>query len=92
MKEWKKGAGAKAQAGTFEEAAKFGELAVLATAWSGTQNAIALAKPGSLAGKVVIDTTNPLDFSVPGKPPTLAVAGHDRPASACSSGSRRGAW
>lgn len=77
VKEWKKGAGSKAKAGTFEEAAKFGELAVLATAWSGTENAISLAQPANLAGKVVIDATNPLDFSGPGKPPTLAVAGHD---------------
>lgn len=69
-----KKAGAKASAGTFAEAAAFGELAVLCTIWSGTENAIRLAGPHNLAGKVVIDTTNPLDFSA-GVPPKLAV-GH----------------
>lgn len=45
----------------------------VATSWPGTENAIRLAGPDSLAGKVVIDTTNPLDFS--GGAPKLAV-GH----------------
>lgn len=77
VKEWKKRAGGTASSGTFAQAAEHAELAVLATAWSGTENAIRLARPENLAGKVVIDTTNPLDFSVPGKPPILAVAGSD---------------
>lgn len=75
VKEWRKSAGGKTASGTFAEAAAHAQLAVLATAWSGTENAIKLAKPENLAGKVVIDTTNPLDFSAPGKPPILAVAG-----------------
>jgi len=75
--EWRKTTGGKGKSGTFTNAAIFGEIAILATAWSGTQNAIRIAKPENLAGKVVIDTTNPLDFSGPGKPPTLAVAGSD---------------
>ena len=74
VKAWLKKAGAKASAGTFAEAAAFGELAVLCTIWSGAENAIRLAGPHNLAGKVVIDTTNPLDFSA-GVPPKLAV-GH----------------
>lgn len=71
---WVNKAGAKASAGTFAEAAAFGELAVLCTIWTGAENAIRLAGPDHLAGKVVIDTTNPLDFSS-GIPPKLAV-GH----------------
>ena len=59
---------------TFADAAAFAELAVLATAWSGTENAIKLAGPQALAGKVVIDATNPLVI-VPGAPPALAL-GH----------------
>ncbi|MBP1768740.1 MAG: putative oxidoreductase, coenzyme F420-dependent [Candidatus Aminicenantes bacterium] len=51
------------QLGSFAEAAAFGEMAVLATLWIGTENAIKLAGPQNLAGKIVIDTTNPLDFS-----------------------------
>ncbi|MBK8508396.1 MAG: NADPH-dependent F420 reductase [Candidatus Competibacteraceae bacterium] len=74
IKDWVHQAGAKASAGTFAEAAAFSELAVLCTIWSGTENAIQLAGPHHLAGKVVIDTTNPLDFSG-GIPPKLAV-GH----------------
>jgi predicted dinucleotide-binding enzyme len=62
-----------ASAGTFEEAAKFGDIVVLSTAWSGTQNAIEMAGADNLAGKIVIDTTNPLDFSY--SPPRLAI-GH----------------
>lgn len=77
VKEWRKKAGGTARSGTFAVAAAHAELAVLATAWSGTENAIKLAEPKNLAGKVVIDTTNPLDFSAPNKPPTLAVSGND---------------
>lgn len=75
VKEWRKKAGGTTSSGTFAEAAQHAQLAVLATAWSGTENAVLLAGPENLAGKVVIDTTNPLDFSAPGKPPILAVAG-----------------
>ncbi len=74
VKAWVNRAGAKASAGTFAEAAAFGELAVLCTIWTGTENAVRLAGPDNLTGKVVIDTTNPLDFSG-GIPPKLAV-GH----------------
>ena len=74
VKAWVNKAGAKASAGTFAEAAAYGELAVLCTIWTGAENAIRLAGPDHLAGKVVIDTTNPLDFSA-GIPPKLSV-GH----------------
>ena len=74
VKAWVNKAGAKASAGTFAEAAAFGEMAVLCTIWTGAENAIRLADPANLAGKVVIDTVNPLDFSG-GIPPKLAV-GH----------------
>jgi 8-hydroxy-5-deazaflavin:NADPH oxidoreductase len=57
---WIRRAGALASAGTYAEAASFGQVAVLATAWSGTENAIGLAGADNLVGKVVIDVTNPL--------------------------------
>lgn len=64
-----------ASTGTFAEAAEFGELAVLATLWTGTEQALELAgAPRSLAGKVVIDVTNPLAFGEGGRP-SLAL-GH----------------
>jgi 8-hydroxy-5-deazaflavin:NADPH oxidoreductase len=53
--------------GSFADAAQFGESVMLATHWSGTQNALELAGAAHLAGKVVWDITNPLDFSS-GKP------------------------
>lgn len=73
IKTWLARTGENASAGTFSEAAAFGDLVVLATLWTGTENAIRLADPKNLAGKVVIDATNPLDFS--SMPPKLAV-GH----------------
>ena len=63
------------QIGTFADAAKFADLAVLATAWSGTGNAIKLAGPDNLAGKILIDATNPLDFTR--KPLGLSVGYSD---------------
>ena len=63
VKEWVARAGAHASGGTFADAAKFGEIIVLATLWSGTENALRLAGTEHFAGKVVIDTTNPLEFT-----------------------------
>jgi len=63
-----------ASSGTFADTAIFGEIIVLATLWTGTSEAIRLADPQNLANKVVIDVTNPLDFSK-GMPPSLAL-GH----------------
>jgi predicted dinucleotide-binding enzyme len=64
----------KASSGSFAEAASFGEdVIAIATLWTGTQSAIEMAGPANFAGKVVIDVTNPLDFS--SMPPRLAV-GH----------------
>jgi len=76
IKAWLAKAGKKASAGTFGEAAAYGDMAVLATHWSGTENAIRLAGPANLAGKVVIDATNPLLFR-PQALPELAVPAGD---------------
>ncbi|MFN2570139.1 MAG: NADPH-dependent F420 reductase [Gemmatimonadales bacterium] len=56
----------------YADAAKFGDVVLLCTKWDGTENAIKLADPKNLAGKVVIDVTNPLKFT-PNAPPTLAL-------------------
>src|SRR5579863_27326 len=53
----------KATVGSFEEAASFGDILILATLWSGTSDAIKLANPRNFEGKITIDVTNPLDFS-----------------------------
>ena len=76
LKTWLASAGKGATAGTFAETAKFGEIVILATLWSGTENALALAGKGNLAGKVVIDATNPHVFT-PGRPPELALGHRD---------------
>ena len=76
LKEWLAQAGPRASTGTFAEAARFAEVAVLATRWEGPENAIRLAGPEHLAGKVVIDVTNPLRFA-PDAPPMLAVGFSD---------------
>lgn len=63
-----------ASLGDFADAASFGEIVLLATLWEGTESVLKAAGPENLAGKVLIDVTNPLDFST-GKP-RLAI-GHD---------------
>ena len=52
---------------TFEEAAKHGEIVAVCTRWDGTENALKLAGAKNLAGKIVIDATNPLKYD-PGSP------------------------
>jgi predicted dinucleotide-binding enzyme len=60
---WRRENGERASAGTFADAAAFGEVVIVATLWTGTENALRLAGPDNLKGKTVIDTVNPLDFS-----------------------------
>jgi predicted dinucleotide-binding enzyme len=67
---WAKQSGARASHGTFGQAARFGEIVVLATLGVATENAIGIAGPEHFAGKLVLDATNPLDSSK-GMPPVL---------------------
>ena len=62
--------------GTFEEAARHGEMLFNATSGSGALNALRLAGEPNLNGKIMIDLTNPLDFSR-GMPPSLSVCNTD---------------
>jgi 8-hydroxy-5-deazaflavin:NADPH oxidoreductase len=71
---WVSKTGARASAGIFADAAAFGEIVFVATIWSGTENTLRLAGAKNLAGKVVVDVTNPLVFT-PNAPPSLAL-GH----------------
>lgn len=59
---WKKHQKKKAEIGSTTQAAAFGELAILAIAWHATEDVLTLVRP-QLAGKIVIDVTNPLVFS-----------------------------
>jgi 8-hydroxy-5-deazaflavin:NADPH oxidoreductase len=71
--DWVKEKDEHASGGSFVEAANYGEIIVVATAWSGTESAIKMADLKNFANKVVIDVTNPLDFSI-GKP--MLAIGH----------------
>lgn len=64
--------------GSFAEAASFGELIVLSTLWEGTENAINMAVSSNFNNKVVVDTTNPLEFAKD-SPPKLSL-GYDKSA------------
>lgn len=73
---WAARHGKTASAGTFRDAAAFGEIVVVATLWSGTESALRLAGIESFEGKVVLDVTNPLVFE-PNQPPRLALGQTD---------------
>jgi len=60
----------------FEEAAAHGELILNATNGAHALDALAQAGEENLRGKVLVDVTNPLDFSR-GRPPTLFVCNDD---------------
>jgi predicted dinucleotide-binding enzyme len=49
-----------AKAGTFEEAARFGEVIVLAALGRAVESIVELAGPANFSGKTVIDATNPI--------------------------------
>lgn len=56
---------APARVGSFAEAAAFAELCVLAVSGRVAAQALSSAQPANLAGKVVIDATNPIAESPP---------------------------
>ena len=61
---------------TFAEAARHAEIAVAALAGHSALAALRLAGDDNLANKILIDVTNPLDFSK-GMPPSLFVCNTD---------------
>ncbi len=63
IKSWVKETGKKTSAGSLAQAAAFGNIIVLATPGTATDEAIDLAGPSNFRGKILIDTTNALDFS-----------------------------
>jgi 8-hydroxy-5-deazaflavin:NADPH oxidoreductase len=72
---WVEASGDQASLATFADAAAFGELAFNCTSGFGSIPALESAAAG-LAGKLVIDIANPLDFSK-GFPPTLFTGNTD---------------
>ncbi|HWJ25144.1 MAG TPA: NAD(P)-binding domain-containing protein [Flavisolibacter sp.] len=61
-KEWQE-KNIKVKLGTFADTAKFGEIIFISTFGDVAINAIDMAGKEAFAGKIVIDTTNPLDLS-----------------------------
>lgn len=64
------------QLGSFSDAAAFGEMLVNATTGGGSLPALAAAGEKNLNGKIMIDISNPLDFSK-GFPPSLSISNTD---------------
>lgn len=73
--EWRK-QNPKVELGTFEQAARHGAVLIAATSGAASLEPLKLAGDVSLKGKVLIDVSNPLDFSK-GFPPTLSVCNTD---------------
>jgi 8-hydroxy-5-deazaflavin:NADPH oxidoreductase len=63
LRDWLREAGREAQVGTFAQAAQFGELIVLSVDGRAAEDVIRLADLESFAGKIVLDASDPLDFS-----------------------------
>ena len=60
---WLRHAGPEGQIGTFAETAEFGDVIVLSVLGSAAEEVVKLAGVENLTDKIVIDTTDPLDFS-----------------------------
>jgi predicted dinucleotide-binding enzyme len=65
LADWKRAAGAKAEVATFADAARAASLVVLAVKGTAAEAAVRLCGIENLAGKVVIDTTNPIADAPP---------------------------
>jgi predicted dinucleotide-binding enzyme len=75
-KAWVKETGSKSSEGTFADAAAHGEIVFNCTSGMASLEALKAAGAKNLQGKVLIDVSNPLDFSK-GMPPTLSVCNTD---------------
>ena len=75
-KSWVKEAGTGASEGSFADAAAHGEMVFNCTAGMASLDALRAAGIRNLQGKILIDVSNPLDFSK-GMPPSLSVCNTD---------------
>jgi predicted dinucleotide-binding enzyme len=69
LEEWRAKAGPRASVATFADAVKGADLVVLAVKGGAAEEVVRLAGPAALAGRTVIDTTNPIADA----PPTNGV-------------------
>jgi len=63
--EWLEGDGKGAQAGSFKDAAQFGNIIILAVKGTAAISAVDLAGAASFSGKTIIDATNPITDEPP---------------------------
>jgi predicted dinucleotide-binding enzyme len=73
---WVSDNGSHARHGTFADAASFGEMVFNCTAGDVSLAALWSAGAANLEGKIIVDVSNPLDFSK-GFPPILSVCNTD---------------
>jgi predicted dinucleotide-binding enzyme len=73
---WAAKVGGTSSTGTFADAAAFGELVFNCTKGDASLDALKAAGAANLRGKVLVDVSNPLDFSK-GMPPSLFVTNTD---------------
>jgi predicted dinucleotide-binding enzyme len=73
---WVKRSNDHATQGTFDDAAGFGDLVFLCLNGSAAVEAVKTIHPDNISGKIVIDLTNPLDFSH-GMPPRMIDGLHN---------------
>jgi hypothetical protein len=74
--DWLEQTAGRGRVGTFAEAAAEGEVVLNATSGAGALDALRLAGAANLDGKILMDLSNPLDFSRGGLP-TLFVCNDD---------------
>jgi len=74
--EWAAAAGDNARAGSFAEAASFGDILFNCVHGAHTLEALESAGQAALRGKILIDITNPMDYSQ-GDPPLLLYCNDD---------------
>ena len=75
-REWVQQSGDQASEGTFADAAAHGEMVFNCTPGMASLDALNAAGSKNLSGKILVDLSNPLDFSR-GMPPTLSVCNTD---------------
>jgi predicted dinucleotide-binding enzyme len=63
LADWLAAAGPGGRTGTFAQAARFGELVVLSVNGRAAEDVVRLAGPDNLAAKILLDASDPLDFS-----------------------------
>jgi predicted dinucleotide-binding enzyme len=73
---WTKATGRATSHGTFADAAAFGELIFNCTSGKAALEVLRAAGAANLRGKILVDVSNPLDFSK-GAPPTLFTPSGD---------------